>query len=268
MCRWLVYRGEPVYLDTLVTEPKHSLMAQSLKAHEAKIETNGDGFGVGWYGERDVPGLFREPFPAWNDDNLRGLCQQIRSRFFFAHVRSSTGTPVSRANCHPFVMGKWMFMHNGQIGGYDRLRRALEFEIDEKVYVHRKGTTDSELLFLMAMSHGGERDPVGALRFALAHAESLMRSNGISEPLKFAAAIGDGHTLHAFRYSSDGQSPSLSYRCSAGGLVVVSEPLDRDEPGAWTPVPEGSVLSFSAETGCSPVIATFNPGQKLSAAAE
>jgi len=36
----------PVYPDTLVTEPAHSLLARSLKANEAKIETNGDGFGV------------------------------------------------------------------------------------------------------------------------------------------------------------------------------------------------------------------------------
>jgi len=268
MCRWLVYRGEPVFLDTLVTEPQHSLLAQSLKAHEAKIETNGDGFGIGWYGEHARPGLFREPFPAWNDDNLRGLCQQLKSRFFFAHVRSSTGTPVSRVNCHPFVMGKWMFMHNGQIGGYNRLRRALENEVSEQLYTHRAGTTDSELLFLMAMSHGGEADPVGAMKYAIAHAESLMRSNGVTEPLKFAAAIGDGETLHAFRYSTDGQSPSLYYKCTAGGLVVVSEPLDKNEASDWKQVPEGSVLTFSASVSCTPMISRFAPGEKLKVAAE
>jgi predicted glutamine amidotransferase len=64
MCRWIAYQGEPIYLDTLVAEPQHSLIAQSLHAAECKATTNGDGFGIGWYGERDVPGLYRETRPA------------------------------------------------------------------------------------------------------------------------------------------------------------------------------------------------------------
>jgi len=267
MCRWLVYRGEPVFLDTLITEPKYSLVAQSLKAYEAKIETNGDGFGIGWYGDIIQPGLFREPFPAWNDDNLRNLCQQLKSRFFFAHVRSSTGTPVSRANCHPFVMGKWMFMHNGQIGGYGRLRRELEYAVSEDIYFYREGTTDSELLFLLAMSHGGGEDPILGFRHAIGHAESLMRSKGIRQPLKFAAAIGDGDTLHAFRYSTDGNAPSLYYKSTPGGLVVVSEPLDNDDASNWQRVPEASVLSFSSSRACMPKLADFAP-KSMSVAAE
>lgn len=259
MCRWLVYRGEPVYLDTLVTEPQCSLIDQSLKAHEAKIETNGDGFGLGWYGDFTEPGLFREPFPAWNDDNLRNLCRQLKSSFFFAHVRSSTGTPVSRVNCHPFVMGRWMFMHNGQVGGYGRLRRELEYAVSEDIYDHREGTTDSELLFLLAMSLGGQTDPILGFRRSIGRAESLMRTKGIRQPLKFAAAIGDGNTLHAFRYSSDGHAPSLYYKSLAGGLVVVSEPLDRDQDGNWKQVPEASVLSFSSGGGQTPRLAVFEP---------
>jgi len=267
MCRWLVYRGEPVFLDTLITEPQYSLVAQSLKAHEAKIETNGDGFGVGWYGDLERPGLFREPFPAWNDDNLRNLCQQLKSGFFFAHVRSSTGTPVSRANCHPFAMGKWMFMHNGQIGDYGRLRRELECVVCEDMYAYREGTTDSELLFLLAMSLGGQDDPIAGFRYAIGHAESLMRSKDISRPLKFAAAIGDGNTLHAFRYATDGHAPSLYYKCTQGGLVVVSEPLDSDEASNWTQIPEASVLSFSSSGASTPKLANFSPAQ-LGLAAE
>lgn len=261
MCRWLVYRGEPVFLDTLITKPQHSLVAQSLKAHEAKIETNGDGFGIGWYGDISRPGLFREPFPAWNDDNLRNLCQQLKSRCFFAHVRSSTGTPVSRANCHPFVMGKWMFMHNGQIGGYGRLRRELEYAVSEDAYTYREGTTDSELLFLLAMSYGGTDDPILGFQLAIGHAESLMRSKGIRQPLKFAAVVGNGYTLHAFRYATDGKSPSLYYKCTQGGLVVVSEPLDADEASNWIQVPEASVLSFSSHRTCAPKLADFGPRQ-------
>ena len=124
MCRWLTYTGRPVYLECLLYEPVNSLIQQSLHARKARVPTNGDGFGFGWYGEREVPGLYRETLPAWNDPNLKSLAHQISSRMFFAHVRASTGTATSRANCHPFAHGRWMFMHNGQIGGYEKVRRV------------------------------------------------------------------------------------------------------------------------------------------------
>src|SRR3546814_8953456 len=76
MCRWLAYTGAPVFLDELICKPTHSLVEQSLCATEAKSPTNGDGFGIGWYGERPEPGLYREVLPAWNDPNLRNLAYQ------------------------------------------------------------------------------------------------------------------------------------------------------------------------------------------------
>ncbi len=56
--------------------------------------------------------------PAWSDENLTSFCAQVRSPLFFAHVRASTGTPTTRANCHPFAHGRFLFMHNGQVGGF------------------------------------------------------------------------------------------------------------------------------------------------------
>ncbi|MBP0575268.1 class II glutamine amidotransferase, partial [Mycobacterium tuberculosis] len=78
------------------------------------------------YGDRSEPGLYREVLPAWSDENLKHLVHQIRSPLFFAHVRAATGTATTRANCHPFAHGRHLFMHNGQIGGYGRVRRRLE----------------------------------------------------------------------------------------------------------------------------------------------
>ena len=126
MCRFLAYRGSPVFLEELVAAPAHSLIHQSLHAEEAKTGTNGDGFGIGWYGARAEPGFYRELRPAWSDENLLSLCRQVSSHLFFAHVRAATGTATTRANCHPFTHGPWMFMHNGQIGGYHLLRRKIE----------------------------------------------------------------------------------------------------------------------------------------------
>ena len=113
---------------------------------------NGDGFGLCWYGERDEPGLYRDTLPAWSDPNLKSLVGQVKSGLFMAHVRASTGTATSRNNCHPFTCGKWSFMHNGQVGGYDGFRRHADMLIPDALYPYRKGATDSEALFLAALS--------------------------------------------------------------------------------------------------------------------
>ena len=58
MCGWLAYSGSPVKLDDLLYKPVHSLVMQSKHARMGVETTNGDGFGVGWYGSeptRSVP---------------------------------------------------------------------------------------------------------------------------------------------------------------------------------------------------------------------
>src|SRR3954468_14078295 len=187
MCRFLAYRGEPTFLSELVCAPAHSLVHQSLHAAEAKTETNGDGFGIGWYGERPVPGNYREVRPAWSDENLRSLCDQVRSGLFFAHVRASTGTATTRANCHPFAHGRYLFMHNGQIGGYARLKRRLEAMIPDEFYGARLGTTDSEAIFLAALAQGLAEAPLGAMARTLKRMRRLMAEADVSEPLRFTA---------------------------------------------------------------------------------
>ena len=241
MCRWIAYRGRPTYLETLVSAPAHSLVAQSLRAGEAKSATNGDGFGIGWYGLREEPGLYREIRPAWSDENLRSLCSQVRSRLFFAHVRASTGAAIARANCHPFVHGPHMFMHNGQIGGFHRIKRRIEALIPDALYADRSGATDSEALFLALMGRGLGGGVVAAVAALLVDVVQLMRQAGIAEPLRFTAALTDGRDVHAFRWASDDRAPSLYWREDGGDLVIVSEPLD-DARGQWREVPKGCAM--------------------------
>src|SRR5215469_11887370 len=78
MCRWLAYSGSPVLLDELLYKTEHSLIVQSLHSRLGAEETNGDGFGIGWYGsDDDEPALFRGIEPAWNDRHLRDLSKHI-----------------------------------------------------------------------------------------------------------------------------------------------------------------------------------------------
>ncbi len=238
MCRWLAYWGEPIFLDEFLFAPCHSLIEQSLHAREAKGPTNGDGFGIGWYALRPVPGVYHDILPAWSDPNLRHLAHQLQSGRFFAHVRASTGTATSRANCHPFVHGRSLFMHNGQIGGYLRLKRRLEQSLPDELYAARQGTTDSELLHLAMIAAGLERTPMAAFRAMIELVESTMVACDVAEPFKLTAAWSDGDRLLACRYATDGQPPTLYWRANGARTVLVSEPLD-DDPVGWQLVPAG-----------------------------
>ncbi len=228
MCRLAAYLGPPRTLAEIVIDPSHSLIAQSQEALEAKLSVNGDGFGIAWYGPRSDPGLFKDVFPAWSDSNLLSLCQHISSPLFLAHVRASTEGETARANCHPFTQGNWSFMHNGQTGSFSKLRRPLEAILPDHLFALRKGSTDSELFFLLLLNAGLAENPEQACRDVIAHLIETARFVGVPAFFRQTCIFSDGKSLFCFRYASDGRYPSLyvSRQFAGGGLVVASEPLD------------------------------------------
>ncbi|USD43087.1 class II glutamine amidotransferase [Vibrio sp. SCSIO 43135] len=251
MCRWLAYQGEPIYLDELVYEPEHSLVHQSLEARKAVTRVNADGFGLGWYTDRATPGQFHEVLPAWGDTNLRSLTHHIRSHRFMAHVRSSTGTQVSRSNCHPFIMDNWMFLHNGQIGGFEQVKFELERLLPEELYLKRLGTTDSELIFLLALHFGLHSDPVSALKLTIEAIEKAMQSKRVEEPFKASICVSDGYQFWVVRYSSDNQPPTVFIKSTQANqglpnVYLASEPLESNKQ--WKPIAPQSILHIKADS--------------------
>jgi len=257
MCRWLAYSGSPVLLEDLLYKPENSLVVQSKHSQMGATTTNGDGFGVGWYGAFDTPGLFRSTEPAWNDLNLRELCAHARAGRVFAHIRASTGSPVQQTNCHPFRHGDWLWMHNGYLKGFHEMKRDLAMEVDPDLYADILGTTDSEMLFFLALSFGLRDDPRAGVARAVGLVEQVGRSHGIDFPVQMTVATTDGDTTWAFRYSSEGRSRSLFQSTDVSTLrrqypdnpvlhavsddarLVVSEPLGSLQ-GAWREIPESS----------------------------
>jgi glutamine amidotransferase len=253
----MAYSGDPVLAEDLLFRPQHSLIDQSLHSTMGATTTNGDGFGIGWYGEGPEPAVFKNIEPAWNDWNLREIAAQVRSPLLFAHIRASTGTPVQRSNCHPFRHDNWLWMHNGAIHGFHELKRDLVLEVDPALYPDIEGSTDSELLFFLALTLGLRDDPVAAVERAVGLVEDVAERHGVEHPVQMSAATTDGTSIWAFRYSSIGQTRTLFFSTAVDQLrllhpelemlrhvgeearLVVSEPL-RDLPGAWQEVPESS----------------------------
>ncbi|MBB5514893.1 glutamine amidotransferase [Rubricella aquisinus] len=248
MCRWAAYIGAPIFLEDIISRPAHSLIVQARDASECKTAINADGFGVAWYAHRPEPGLYRDVLPAWSDHNLRALAEQVKSSLFLAHVRASTGTATSRNNCHPFTHGRWSFMHNGQIGGFERFRKRADMLIPDALYDQRRGATDSEALFLLAVAEGLEDDPKGALERAAGQLHDLSVGYGTTPHLRLTCALSDGDRLYALRYASDDFAPSLYHRWSASrnGRAVVSEPLETGEAD-WVPVAPGTFMTFEED---------------------
>ncbi len=248
MCRWAAFIGQPIFLEQVIADPSHSLLVQSRAAEEAKTAINADGFGVAWYAHHPEPGLYRDVLPAWSDPNLTTIARQIRSGLFLAHVRATTGSAISRNNCHPFASSNWSFMHNGQIGGFENFRRSADMLIPDELYNQRKGATDSEVLFLRALHYGLDADPLGALARAAADLSELSITKGTSPHLRLSVAMSDGERLFAARASSDRIAPTVYYRrCEKSeGWMVVSEPLEEDQSG-WIELPAGQAAVFTAE---------------------
>ncbi len=259
MCRWLAYSGAPIHLDEVLFKTEHSLIDQSLRAASSSSVTNGDGFGIGWYGKREAPGVYKDIRPAWNDANLHALAAQIESPMFLAHVRATTGSPIQRSNCHPFDYKNWLFVHNGEVRQFARLHRDLAFAIKPELYPLISGTTDSEIMFLLALSFGLEGDVGTAVARMAGFIEESATRHGIEDGLQMTLGIADGTSLYAVRYSTEGKSRSLYYsasreatselapeagRLSRGARAIVSEPWS-DLEEDWIPVPEATFLTIT-----------------------
>lgn len=247
MCRWLAYAGESRLIEQFVYDGPRSLCSQAQQSHKAKRGVHGDGGGLGWYGSAPEPGLYRRSGPAWADVNLRDLTRVVESRVFFAHVRASTGAPNIDINCHPFRAGSFMFMHNGQIGGFTQLRRHLTALLTDECFDALQGGSDSELLFQLMMTNGLREDTESAIRQSIVQVEKMRQEAGIAEAFRATFAITDGKHVWALRWSSDNYAPSLYLTQKYNGALIVSEPLDKDIM-SWQKVSSDSLVRFDLHT--------------------
>ncbi|KAK9717339.1 glutamine amidotransferase subunit [Basidiobolus ranarum] len=276
MCRFLLYKGKsPVLIADLLTRPAHSIINQSYDSRlrlDTRRPLNGDGFGVGWYeSERDEsPCIFTSTLPAWNNVNLTRLAEKIKSPLVFAHVRASTAGLASEANCHPWQYGNLMWMHNGNVSGFDNIRRKLLATLSDELFTFVQGTTDSECAFALFLNQledpKGPRHTPEELKEALLQTISLLnewtREIGITEPSLMNFAVTDGKTVICTRYISSSTQEAASLYFSSGTrfesykpghyrmikadkrediVVVASEPLTFEQAD-WITIPTNTLV--------------------------
>lgn len=257
MCRWMAYTGGSMVLEDLLFKAKHSLIDQSMASKSRDTPTNGDGFGVGWFGHRERPGLYRSVRPAWNDHNLRDISSQVDTHMFLAHVRATSHAVIQETNCHPFRHGHWLFVHNGEVAEIETLRRDLVLAVAPELFPFLQGTTDSEVMFYLALTFGLQADPLGALARMAGYVEETARRRGVREALWMTLGACEGHTVWAVRYASDGDAPTLHYSRRVEDIerlnprmsgvldpttrVIVSEPIGV-LVDAWETVPQATAI--------------------------
>jgi glutamine amidotransferase len=139
------------------------------------------------------------------------------------------------------------------------MRRELLLAVEPSLFPGLAGTTDSELMFYLALTFGLEEEPLPALERMAGFVEETGRRRGIEEPLQMTVAVSDGERLYAARYASGPVVNSLFVSADAGAVralypddprfaefsdearAVVSEPLG-DLPGLWHEVPAGTAI--------------------------
>lgn len=279
MCRFALYHGPALRLSMLLTDPVNSIIHQSFHSRDQDDPLNGDGFGIAWFahGLSPVPALFRSVSPAWNNQNLLELARVVESRVILAHVRAASKRGgQSEANCHPFRSGPLLFMHNGEIGDFARIRRPLLASLSDAAFDVIAGTTDSEHLFAVLVDELERRGQGGAdaaepravdrlaaaMCAAIRRVLALVHRHGPGAPSYLNLAVSDGEHAVACRFTDDPDSAGETlfvhtgheYVCEdgvcrmvppdsgAGCVLVASEPLS-DDPG-WDEVPPNSLVKL------------------------
>lgn len=260
----------------LLTRSEQSLIRQSFKAREREEPLNGDGFGVGWYAQEvdPTPCVFTSVQPAWANRNLHRLAEKIQSTCFFAHVRAaSPGTPVSELNCHPFQFGRFLWMHNGKIAEFKKIRRSLREHLHDEFYDYIQGTTDSEHLFALFLNelrnhlHDYDLEKLRqALRTTIRKIERWQAKADVTEHSDLNLCLTDGNNLLATRYITDPAKQPQSLYIAHGerfelrdtryrmirdeglteAVIIASEPLT-DDRADWEPVPVNYFVTVSPE---------------------
>jgi glutamine amidotransferase len=270
MCRLYGFRAnEPTKVECTLAYAQNALLIQS-RADRRGV-AHADGWGVAWYADGNAPSIERRETAAYRDAHFSHVAEQVYATSVVAHVRKATVGAPTLDNAHPFGHDRWIFAHNGTVRAFDRVEPLLEAETPPRLWARRRGTTDSEAVFLWLLgrlegagvgpARGGDAPAVtGIVRRAVTDLATWCDAHDPVEPAKLNFVLTDGATLVATRWQN-----SLHWLVREGvhdceicgiphvrhdrgtayrAVLVASEPITRE---AWRPVPEASILTVDPD---------------------
>lgn len=156
MCRLYGFLAtEPTRVECQLVHAQNALIEQSKQNMEGL--SHGHGWGIATY-EEGLPRVEKQAWAAYHGEHFQKVAARHYSEIVIAHVRRATVGSAGLENTHPFVHGRFSFVHNGTLPNFERLRPIMLNEMDP---LHRSevgGTTDSEHIFRYLLSKW-ERNP-------------------------------------------------------------------------------------------------------------
>ncbi len=255
MCRWFIYFGNKINLESILYDHKNSILKQSFKKkftpfleenNKRDHEVNVDGFGIGWYiNKKQYPTFYKCTKTPWSDFNFKRLSKILHSNLIFAHIRAikpfSEGL-IHEFNCHPFCYKKILFMHNGDFKNFNKYKKKIIEKIDNKLLLLIKGTTDSEYIFYLILTIAKEIFTYENIKKSIL--ETINIINEISKnTISLNIAITNGDYIIFTRYINNDENPcSLYFKDFKTYILISSEPIDYDDD--WSCIPRNSIGSF------------------------
>ena len=219
MCRLVAYLGEQVVLDEILFQPDSSIVEQAV--HPQLLSAmNLAGFGVVAWDDQspsaDLPWTYRTAGLPFFDRNLRALSRKARATATLAHVRGvllSDREVVNEQNVHPFQYEgiPIALAMNGDLDRFSEMRNDLADLVAPELARKVEGTTDTEWLYALILSHldnphAPAADPeelAGAVEKALRQVREVRERRGLVRQSAVNLVISDGRCLVATRFAFD-----------------------------------------------------------------
>jgi glutamine amidotransferase len=167
-----------------------------------------------------------------------------------------------------------MWMHNGNIAQFSKIKRRLQSVLDDDLFNFVQGNTDSEWAFALFLTQLDDphkqqftsRELKDAMLKTIALLNQWAIEAGVSEPSFLNFAVTDGRTAICTRYINHKTKEAASLYFSSGSrfemykpghyrmvkadkredmVVIASEPLTFEKTD-WLPIPSNTVAVVTA----------------------
>lgn len=239
MCRHLGYLGPPVPLAELLLDPAHSLLEQSWAPNDMRGggTVNADGFGAGWFRADGTTGAYRNGAAMWTDTSFPALARDVRASAVVAAVRSATtGMPVGPELCAPMTDGRWLFSHNGKVGGWPDSLAKLAGRLDPAELLTAQPTDSAVLWALLRRRLADGDEPETAM------AELVREVHAAAPDSRLNLLLGDGNRIVATTWTH-----SLWVCREPDSVTIASEPFGRSDRTPWVEIPDRCLVVADTE---------------------